>query len=425
MEELTGNWKRRAAGIARAAALVPIAVVAAAVLARALAASATVAWRALVATAAVGWRAGIGVALVPASTAGAVVLSPAPALAADHRAGPTVTVVAAGLHSPRGLTVTPEGVLLVAEAGDGGTGPCIGGPTTGDEACLGLTGAITAVAGGVQRRVVTGLPSLRSTAEGAAFGPHDVVVDRGRMLVPIGFGTDPTLRAALGPDGAALGTVVEAFANGRWRLLADLAAYEQSANPDGTDLATQPYALVPSSTGFVAVDAAANDILAGTTGGQVSTVAALAGRTVPTACGFPPGQMEMDPVPAAITRGPDGAYYVGELTGVPFPVGGARIWRVVPGQAPTVHATGFTNILDLAFDRSGRLVVLEHATNGLCSGDPTGAVVRIEPDGGRTRLLTSPLERPTGLAIAPNGDYFVAHKGAGVDAAGEVIRFRP
>jgi hypothetical protein len=419
VEELSMNRKRRVTGIARAAAIVPAVAVAAVVVGRALMESAAVTWRAVVATAAVAWRAGIGIAMVLASA-----LAPVPALAASPpAAAATVTVVASGLHSPRGVTVTRDGVLLVAEAGDGGDGPCTGGPTTGGEACLGLTGAVTAVYGGAQFRIITGLPSLHSTAEDAVFGPHDVVVnDRGRVLVAMGFGTDPALRAALGADGAALGTVIEASGPGRWRVLADLAAYEQQQNPDGTDLATQPYALVPSGDGFVAVDAAANDVLAGAANGQVSTVAAFPGRTVPTACGIPPGQMEMDPVPTAIARGPDGAYYIGELTGVPFPVDGARVWRVVPGQAPTVHATGFTNIIDLAFDRTGRLVVLEHATNGLCSGDPTGALIRVEPDGTRTTLLTAPLQRPTGVAIAPTGEFYIAHKGTAVDANGEVIK---
>jgi hypothetical protein len=36
-------------------------------------------------------------------------------------------------------------------------------------------------------------------------------------------------------------------------------------------------------------------------------------------------------VPTAVAVGPDGAYYVSELTGFPFSKGAARIWRVAPG----------------------------------------------------------------------------------------------
>jgi hypothetical protein len=38
-------------------------------------------------------------------------------------------------------------------------------------------------------------------------------------------------------------------------------------------------------------------------------------------------------VPNSVAQGPDGAYYVGELTGVPFEAGAARVYRVVPGRA--------------------------------------------------------------------------------------------
>ena len=44
--------------------------------------------------------------------------------------------------------------------------------------------------------------------------------------------------------------------------------------------------------------------------------------------------------------GPYGAYYVGELTGVPFAVGAARVYRVVPGKAPQVFLEGFAVIID-------------------------------------------------------------------------------
>lgn len=50
----------------------------------------------------------------------------------------------------------------------------------------------------------------------------------------------------------------------------------------------------------------------------------------------------------------------GELTGFPFPVGEARIYRIEPGFAPTIFATGFTMISDLAFGADGSLYALEY-----------------------------------------------------------------
>jgi hypothetical protein len=125
-----------------------------------------------------------------------------------------------------------------------------------------------------------------------------------------------------------------------------------------------------------------------------------------------------------VDRGADGAYYVGELTGAPFPVGLARVWRVVPGQPATLVSGGFTNIIDLAVDRRGRVLVLEMAANGLLSGDPTGRLVRIEPDGTHTVLAQAGLSYPGGVDVAPNGDVYLTNQIVGPDGSGQLLRIR-
>ena len=131
----------------------------------------------------------------------------------------------------------------------------------------------------------------------------------------------------------------------------------------------------------------------------------------------------MQSVPTAIVAGRDGAYYVGEFTGVPYPVDQARIYRLVPGEAPAVYATGFTNIIDIAFDRRGRLYVLEFARNGLSSGDLTGSLTRVDPDGRRTELPVPGLVSPTSVAVADDGTIYVTNHAVSV-GGGEVLRIR-
>ena len=113
-------------------------------------------------------------------------------------------------------------------------------------------------------------------------------------------------------------------------------------------------------------DAGGNDLLKVDHKGRIKVVAVFPTRTVP-APPIPdlPPEIDMQAVPTSVVKGPDGAYYVGQLTGFPFPPGGANVFRVVPGKAPKVYAGGFTNIIDIAFDKRGRLYVLEIATNGL------------------------------------------------------------
>jgi hypothetical protein len=332
-----------------------------------------------------------------------------------------------GLDNPRGLTFGKDGALYVAEAGRGGSGPCT--VLRGQEVCFGRTGAVTQWHDGVQHRLVTGLPSYAvPTGEGAT-GPHDVSLRHGRLYVPIGLGAEPTtLRAALDPD---LGWLIRARMNGTWTKVADMAGYEQAANPDHGLQESNPYGLLAGAGGRLVVDAAGNALLRVLGGGHISTVAVFPSRAHGRAT---------DAVPNSVARGPDGAYYVGELTGAPFAVGAARVYRVMPGQPWQVFLDGFTAIIDLTFGPDGSLYVLQHATEAGLAGD--GALIRVTPDGTRTIVASAGLLRPTSVVIAPTDgeDDDRDHEEADEDAdpvtfyisncgtcvgGGEVIRIQP
>jgi sugar lactone lactonase YvrE len=122
-----------------------------------------------------------------------------------------------------------------------------------------------------------------------------------------------------------------------------------------------------------------------------------------------------------VRRGPDGALYVSELTGAPFAPGAAGIYRVVPGQAPTLYRGGFTQITDFAWAPDGTLYVLQYGSAPFLGGP--GALIRVSPNGTRTTVTTA-LEGPTGLAIAPDGTLYVAHKHF-VPGGGEVLAIVP
>ena len=73
-------------------------------------------------------------------------------------------------------------------------------------------------------------------------------------------------------------------------------------------------------------------------------------------------------VATSVVVGPDGAFYVGELKGIPAPRGRSRVWRIEPGSrhavcgtspACRVVASGFTSIIDLAMGPDGTLYVVE------------------------------------------------------------------
>ena len=354
--------------------------------------------------------------LLPAAAALVMGLLPAPAAAGSRAAAPTVSVVASGLNSPRGLA-SRRGSLLVAEAGKGGSGPC--GPGALGRVCLGLTGAVTQVVDGGVVRLVD-LPSLALRDGSFAFGPHDVAFGRhGSMFATVGLAEPPEFEERFGPRSALLGQLVELDGSGGAHAVADLAAYEARHDPDGVGPESDPYGLLRRRGASIVTDAAANDLLKVRDDGRISTLAVFPARRVE----FRGQRVPMQAVPTAVVRGPDGAYYVGELTGFPFPRGGARVYRVVPGERPEVYARGFTNIIDIAFDGDGNLYVLEIAHNSLRADQPFGALLRVAPSGETTTVLDEGLFTPTSFVLEGRRKVLVTNCGV-CAGGGEVLEVR-
>jgi DNA-binding beta-propeller fold protein YncE len=323
---------------------------------------------------------------------------------------PPGTVVMSGLDNPRGLAFGPEGGLYVAEAGHGGSGPCIF--LRGELQCAGPSGAVSRLWHGVQERVVTGLPSYAGASGMGSTGPHDVSLHgRGNAYVTIGLGGEGDPIAFRAIMGQWFGRTVGFQPDGKWIFEDDIAAYEAVNNPDGSPVPdSQPYGIVAGPGGRVVADAAGNDLLRVRSNGGISTLAVFPSR---------PQGRSTDAVPTGIAVGPDGAYYVGELTGGPFMVGLARVYRVVPGQAPQVHASGFSYIIDLAWGPDGRLYVLQFATGPGLSGP--GVLLRLNADGTRTPVVTD-LVAPGGVAFGPDGALYISNRSV-FPGTGEVLRF--
>ncbi|HMQ30360.1 MAG TPA: ScyD/ScyE family protein [Chloroflexaceae bacterium] len=358
----------------------------------------------------------------------------APAAAGSLRQETGLQVVATGLNNPRGLAFTASGGdLLVAEAGAGGAGPCFEGPE--GPACLGASGAIARInlgSGGVER-VVTGLPSLGLVTPPGfnATGPHDVAaISANELYVVIGLGGTPAVREALGPGAALLGHIVRVSPGGAPRAMADLAAFDAANDVDGAGADSNPYALALRSDRLFAVDAGANTLVAvnGDGSAQVSVMLpARAAAAPPFLDPQPPGgQIPMQSVPSSSAVGPDGAVYVGELTGFPFPAGGANVYRIGANGEAELYASGFTNIIAIDFDRQGNLYVLEIARDGLLAavdGPPTGRLVRVARGGGaHTELASTGLIAPAGLLVG-NGYAYVSNFGV-FPGEGQVVRVR-
>jgi hypothetical protein len=227
---------------------------------------------------------------------------------------------------------------------------------------------------------------------------------------------------------------------GSIRQIADLYAFEASVNPDGGEIDSNPFDVAALSGGSALVaDAAGNSLLIVDQRGNVDWVATLPNELAPTdyikgligcpdapagfefVCGLP-GMIPAQPVATSVAIGPDGAYYVGELKGVPAPQGMSRVWRIEPGTrhaecgtspACSVVAGGFTSIIDLAFGPDGTLYVVEFdeatwAAVEFGFGSQGGTVNACDLAAGSCQEVASGLPLPVAVAAHRDGTLYAA-----------------
>jgi hypothetical protein len=375
----------------------------------------------------------VAASLLPASAAPTMPARPdrsqtqAERLAAGLRAAKAQTSAAAGNHAvkvvadrlnnPRGLALAGD-ALYVAEAGRGGS-LCL---PPDQSTCVGLTSSVTKVDDGRQRRAVRGLLSAAAPDGTFATGVDDVsVARRGHGLFMIVTSGGCELPPGIPPELVRQNGKLLRAKHGAKRVVADITAFECANNPDGDVLESNPYSVYALSNRHqVVADAAGNSIL-DVRNGEVSLLAVI-----------PDSPNGTDQVPTSVTRGPDGAFYVGTLA-EGAGNGGANVWRIVPGQAPEVFIDGLTAVVDLAFGPDGSLYVCEFSTD-IENFSPAGAIVRVRPDGRRTVLGEGSLFFPGGVAVGKRGRVYVSNwsilpAGGGPapfppDARGQVVRLR-
>jgi hypothetical protein len=244
--------------------------------------------------------------------------------------------------------------------------------------------------------------------------------------------------AAGGPD-QAVGAKIYRINPGGQTVIGDIEEYEQrvdvdankgvmwkntlceAAGPFTAGPQSNPYHLTTDKSDILVADAAGNSLLSVKKNGHIDWVAVF---TPPTENGGssvnPEDWMELfsvpgltcyvQPVPTAVAIGPDGDYYVGELTGVTptdigLEVGGkttglSRVWRIEAGarnvNCPSddckVVLDGLTSILDIEVGPDGWLYLIEYDKNGWFTatsgaGPAGGTLKRCNPDTGNCETI--------------------------------------
>ena len=325
----------------------------------------------------------------------------------------SVSVFSTGLNNPRGLKFGPDGYLYVAEGGVGGTNPaghCTQvpapvGPYTGSN----IGSRISRIdATGTRTTFVDNLPSSQtSPAQGSFVSGVGDISFIGNTLYAVFAGAGCSHGVPSIPNG-----VIRVNPDRTWKMIADLSAYQMSHpvktpdvgdfEPDGTwysmnDVWGNLYAVEPNHGELDKV----------TPQGEISRVidiSASQGHIVPTAMIFH-----------------DGNFYVGNLGKFPI-AGNSSIFKITPGGAISVVATGFSTILGVTFDNVGGMYVLENTTGNPFPTPGTGDIIRIDPTGVRLPLVTG-LSLPTAMTFGPDGKLYVSNLGFGAPAGtGEILK---
>ena len=347
--------------------------------------------------------------------------------AAKGTAAPTVTVVADGLNNPRGLAFA-DGHLWVAEAGTGGT-ECVT-PPGGELTCFGLTGSIDRIDGGTVKRVFTGLESSAGKGGGSAIGVDGISTSGDRLYGVFGE-NDFTVPAGLSPElsgvlfdqtGHLVRGTTSDDGDAGLAPVSNVGAFDYAWSNQNKSLVPEqfpdanPYGVLADGRNIFVADAASNtlDEVDSRTGSEKILA-------------FVPNPPQSDAVPTCVAEGPDGALYVGQLTGAGNGAGVANVYRWTAATGLKVWQTGFSAITGCGFGKDGSFYVTELDKVGFPPlGPPGGDVIKIAKNGTRTTLGTGQLFFPNGFAAGDDGAIYVSNwsvaPGSGPGPHGQVVR---
>ena len=248
--------------------------------------------------------------------------------------------------------------------------------------------------------------------------------------------------ATTGGGDLAQGAKLWRVSPGNARMVADIGGFETAHDPDAAGglqwkdsrcEAVDPFSAGPQSNPYhltapsggeaLVADAAGNTLLSVRTNGKVDWVAVFTPPAADASGSTDPADWlvlftlddgtdcYVQPVPTSVAVGPDGAYYVGELTGVPAVPGWSRVWRIDPGArnvvcpsaACTVVVDGLTSVIDVDFGPDGQLYVAEYHADGWLAAfgpDPAnGTVKRCDVATGQCTLVAEDLLLPSALTF--------------------------
>lgn len=404
------------------------------------------------------WR--VGFAAVVAAILGLTVLSPV-AVSGDNHQNGGLSLVADGLDNPRGLHVDNRGRVVVAEAGRGGEtlveASISGGP---GPVCVGMTGKLTRINRSGGKFVIETLPSAADAIDGScevvgndAVGPQGVTArGSGRQIAyTVGLGGNLTDRAAAEAliDGTdAFGTLM--YVNRPQMNTADLAAFEETADPDGQGADSNPYgAMRMGANNTLVADAGGNTLIKTNRFGVDEVVAVFPVLCMPWPFGENPVPIEVNPcadealfpaqaVPTDVARHRSGDYLVSVLGGFPFQAGYSVVFRIdrrhegtavcavaalVESEGCRVFADGLTSLVGIDTDRRGHVYVAQYSDGGVFAGGEVPGSIRVLNGGSGEEIgAIEGIPTPGGVAIRRGANQVFITSNSILAGEGQLLR---
>jgi len=335
---------------------------------------------------------------------------------ASAPATPTPTVVVSGLNNPRQLSLVGNQVLLVAEAGKGGTLATFTSPEGGPQG-VGRTGSIAAVlapryaTNQKPHRIVTGLLSASGADGSFAVGTDGVSARSLNNIFVQQTAFPPEALAGLpAADVSTSGRLLRLRPYGMPQAVANITGFEQRRNPDRQAVDSNPYAVLRVGDYELVADAAGNDILK-VDDGKISVFHTFANITTkacmdPAIQQPPPVRPGCQFVPTSLAADRDGHIYVGGL-GSLVPGQGRVVKLSADGRTVLQTWTGLTTVTGVAVSADYSVYASQLFAPEAAPMNPAiqGVLTKISRNGHRTNV---DVPFPAGVAVDNQGDVFVS-----------------